>query len=105
MTNPHLGPQQDNGVLLEEDLQEPRMYKVLLHNDDYTSMDFVVHVLTRVFRKTSEDATKIMLAVHESGIGLCGIYTHEIAETKVRQTRHMAREAGFPLRCTLEVAD
>ncbi len=103
MADPYLDAQHEGSTLLEEDLHEPRMYKVLLHNDDYTSMDFVVHVLVNVFRKTVEDATEIMLAVHESGIGLCGIYTHEIAETKVRQTRHMARGAGFPLRCTLEI--
>ncbi len=105
MTNPRLDVEQENLSLLEDDVQEPKMYKVLLHNDDYTSMDFVVHVLVRVFRKSEDDATQIMLAVHEHGIGLCGVYTHEIAETKVRQTRHMAREAGFPLRCTLEIAE
>ncbi len=102
MAKPHSETHEDGSTLLEEELREPRMYKVLLHNDDYTSMDFVVHVLMRVFRKSAEQATQIMLSVHESGIGLCGIYTHEIAETKVTRTRHMAREAGFPLRCTLE---
>ncbi len=102
MDKPSFETQYDSDVLLEEDLREPRKYKVLLHNDDYTSMEFVVHVLMKVFRKNAEQATQIMLAVHQNGVGLCGIYTHEIAETKVRQTRIMAREAGFPLRCTLE---
>ncbi len=105
MNKPHANSQHDDDVLLEEDLREPQNYKVLLHNDDYTSMDFVVLVLMKVFRKNAEQATQIMLQVHEQGVGLCGIYTHEIAETKVRQTRMMAREAGFPLRCTLEEAD
>ncbi len=102
MDIPHSSSQYDSDVLMEEHLREPRKYKVLLHNDDYTSMEFVVHVLMKVFRKSAEEATQIMLSVHENGLGLCGIYTHEIAETKVRQTRTMAREAGFPLRCTLE---
>ena len=89
-------------ALLEEDVREPRRYRVLLHNDDYTSMDFVVAVLMDIFRKSVEEATAIMLAVHERGVGQCGIYTHEIAETKVAQVHTRARRAGFPLKCTLE---
>ena len=89
-------------ALLEEDIREPRRYRVLLHNDDYTSMDFVVAVLMDIFRKSVEEATAIMLAVHERGVGQCGIYTHEIAETKVAQVHTRARRAGFPLKCTLE---
>ncbi len=94
--------QHEDNTLLEDDLQEPRQYRVLLHNDDYTSMEFVVSVLQRIFYKSVDEATHIMLAIHRDGIGLCGIYTHEIAETKVKQVRLVAREAGFPLRCTLE---
>lgn len=93
---------EDGDALLEEDLREPRSYRVLLHNDDYTSMDFVVAVLMDIFKKSVEEATAIMLAVHERGIGQCGIYTHEIAETKVGQVLRRARQAGFPLKCTLE---
>ncbi len=105
MAKSHLGTQHDNDILLDEDVREPRRYRVFLHNDDYTSMEFVVLVLMKIFRKSTEEATRIMLAVHEQGVGLCGIYTHEIAETKVILVRNLAREAGFPLRCTLEVAE
>ncbi len=105
MSKTHLGTQYDDSLLLEEDVREPRQYKVLLHNDDYTSMEFVIFVLIRVFRKSTDEATSIMLAVHEEGIGICGVYTHEIAETKVAQVYGMAREAGFPLRCTLEESE
>ncbi len=94
--------QYEDVTLVDDDLQEPRQYKVLLHNDDYTSMEFVVLVLQKIFRKNLEEATQIMLAIHRDGIGLCGVYTHEIAETKVKQVSLLAREAGFPLRCTLE---
>ena len=75
---------------------------MLLHNDDYTSMEFVVEVLMQIFRKKADEAQEIMLAVHEYGIGICGIYTHEIAEAKVRQVRLSAQEAEFPLLCTFE---
>ena len=78
------------------------MFKVLLHNDDYTTMDFVVHVLMLVFRKTLDEATRIMLNVHQKGIGLCGIYPLGVAETKVETVTRMARENGHPLRCTME---
>lgn len=98
----HTDPRHQGESLLEEDLREPRRYKVLLHNDDYTSMEFVVAILVDVFRKSAEEATAIMLAVHERGLGQCGIYTHEIAETKVTQVHMRARRAGFPLKCTLE---
>ncbi len=104
MAKTHFSTQHDDDVLLEEEVREPRMYKVLLHNDDYTSMDFVVHILMVVFRKNMDEATDIMLAVHERGIGLCGIYTREIAEAKVVKVRNLAREAGFPLLCTSERA-
>ncbi len=83
-------------------LQEPPLYKVLLHNDDYTTMDFVVMILQAVFHKNTEEATRIMLNVHHQGIGLAGIYPREIAETKVAIVHRMARQNQFPLRCSLE---
>ena len=91
-------------VRARHDTSEPDMYKVLLHNDDYTTMEFVVHVLVQVFRKSIDEATRIMLNVHERGIGVCGLYTFEIAETKVDLVTRMARENGHPLKCTMEKA-
>ncbi|WP_448872322.1 ATP-dependent Clp protease adapter ClpS [Desulfobulbus propionicus] len=85
-----------------EVLQEPPLYKVLLHNDDYTTMDFVVMILQTVFSKNTEEATRIMLNVHHQGIGIAGIYTREIAETKIAVVHQMARQHQFPLRCSLE---
>jgi ATP-dependent Clp protease adaptor protein ClpS len=95
---------QESEVRTEDDVKEPSMYKVLLHNDDYTTMEFVVHVLMQVFRKSMDEATTIMLNVHKLGIGLCGIYTFEVAETKVETVIRMAREEGHPLKCTMEKA-
>lgn len=83
-------------------LKEPRKYVVFLHNDDYTTMEFVVEVLTVFFRKSTQEATAIMLQVHEQGRGACGIFTFEIAETKVAQVHEHARSHGFPLKCTME---
>lgn len=83
-------------------LDEPTQYKVLLHNDDYTSMDFVVEILMRVFHKNLRDSEKIMLEIHHVGKGTCGIYTYEIAETKVHQVKELARSNGFPLLATME---
>ena len=82
--------------------QKPRLYKVLLHNDDYTTQEFVVHLLMEVFRKDFTEATAIMLHVHTKGIGVAGVYTRDIAETKVEVATKMAREAGMPLVLTLE---
>jgi ATP-dependent Clp protease adaptor protein ClpS len=87
---------------IEEKLQEPSMYKVLLHNDDYTTMEFVVDILVSVFNKSPENAIIIMLNVHRQGIGLCGIYTYDVAETKVKTVQAMAKEQDFPLKCTME---
>jgi ATP-dependent Clp protease adaptor protein ClpS len=84
------------------DVREPRRFRVLLHNDDYTTMEFVIDTLMQVFRKSFDEATAIMLAVHEKGIGSCGVYTEEIAETKVAQVHDRARKAGYPLRCSME---
>lgn len=91
-------------MLAEHALREPKQYKVLLHNDDYTTQDFVVEILVTVFRKNAREAQAIMLAVHEKGIGQCGVYPAEMAETKVAVVHGKARAAGFPLRCSLEEA-
>jgi ATP-dependent Clp protease adaptor protein ClpS len=102
MSDPFEAPGLDPGLLVEDQLQEPRQFKVLLHNDDYTSMDFVVEVLMNVFGKSETEALSIMLSVHEKGIGLCGIYTAEVAETKVQIVHQMAKARSFPLRCSME---
>ncbi len=80
----------------------PRLYRVLLHNDNYTTMDFVVMILVRVFFKSEAEAIRIMLDVHQKGVGMVGVYPHEIAETKVERVTRLAREAEFPLLCTME---
>lgn len=85
-------------------LEKPRLYKVLLHNDDYTTMEFVVHVLQSVFHRSEADAVQIMLHVHRNGVGVAGTYTYEIAETRVVQVETLAKENEFPLRCSLEEA-
>jgi ATP-dependent Clp protease adaptor protein ClpS len=82
--------------------KKPSMYRVLLLNDDYTPMEFVVHILERFFSKSREAATEIMLHVHQRGVGVCGIYTYEVAETKVAQTIEFARRHQHPLQCTME---
>ena len=83
-------------------VERPRRYLVVLHNDDYTTMEFVVHVLERFFSKSQEDATRIMLHVHNHGVGICGVFTYEIAETKVTQVIDFARQHQHPLQCTME---
>lgn len=87
---------------IKDEVREPRRYKVLLHNDDYTTMEFVVFVLKVIFNKNEAEATHIMLTVHEKGVGVCGVYTTEIAETKVALVHKMARKEGYPLKCTME---
>lgn len=82
--------------------KKPSLYKVLLLNDDYTPMEFVVLVLQRFFNKGQEDATQIMLHVHHKGVGICGVYTYEVAETKVTQVMDFSRQHGHPLQCTME---
>ena len=91
-------------IELDNDLEveEPKKFKVLLLNDDYSTMDFVIDVLTKVFRKNIDQATKIMLNIHNNGKDVCGIYTHEIATTKVAQVKSLAREKGFPLKAIME---
>lgn len=85
--------------------KKPRLYRVLLHNDDYTTMEFVVQVLLDFFNKSRTEATQIMLHVHTKGVGVCGVYTRELAETKVHQVTESARENGMPLLCTMEPAE
>lgn len=85
-------------------LEVPKMYQVLLHNDHYTTMDFVVAVLMKVFRKQITEATKIMLDIHQQGKGLCGIYTYDVAVTKAAQVGKMAKDHEFPLKCSYEEA-
>lgn len=82
--------------------KKPSLYKVLLLNDDFTPMEFVVLILQRFFQKGQEDATRIMLHVHQKGVGLCGVYTYEVAETKVTQVMDYSRQHGHPLQCTME---
>ncbi len=82
--------------------QKPSLYRVLILNDDYTPMEFVVYVLERFFNKSREEATRIMLHVHQTGVGVCGVYTYEVAETKVAQVVDMARRHQHPLQCTME---
>ena len=82
--------------------KRPSLYKVLLLNDDYTPMDFVVYILERFFNKAPEEATRIMLHVHRRGVGICGVFTYEVAETKVAQVVDYARQHQHPLQCTLE---
>lgn len=92
------------GVMLKAKpkTRKPSMYKVLLLNDDFTPMEFVVHVLERFFSKTKDEATEIMLHVHRRGVGLCGVFTYEVAETKVMQVMDFARANEQPLQCTME---
>ena len=83
-------------------LKYPKKYKVFLLNDDYTSMDFVIDILMSIFHKSYEDAQRIMLEVHEKEKGLCGVYSYEVAETKVMQVKRKAKDNGFPLRAMME---
>ena len=86
----------------EEKLQAPRMWRVLLHNDDYTTQDFVVWVLETIFHKPHPEAFTIMMSVHRSGLGVAGVYTHDVAETKLKTTRQLAEQHEFPLLVTME---
>jgi ATP-dependent Clp protease adaptor protein ClpS len=97
--------QYNDGLTVQEvkpALKKPTLYRVILLNDDFTPMEFVVVVLERVFYKNREEATRIMLHVHQKGIGVCGFYTREIAETKVRQVMLFASQNQHPLQCTME---
>lgn len=94
----------DEGTEVKErqEVSSPPLYKVYLINDDYTTMDFVVYVLEKVFHKPPVEAAQIMLHVHKNGKGLAGVYTHEIAETKITTVHGLAQESGFPLKCIKE---
>ena len=94
--------QEDVITDITQETAEPPNFKVLLHNDDYTTKAFVVEILLAIFNKSIEDATRIMWYVHKNGIGVCGIYPLEVAETKIAQVTELAREHGFPLKLTLE---
>ena len=94
----------DNALETEkqQEVASPPLYRVFLLNDDYTTMDFVVHTLENIFHKSVVEATQIMLHVHNHGKGLAGVYTHEIAETKIKAVHKLAHESSFPLKCTME---
>ena len=96
----------DTGVVVQTKpkTKKPAMYKVIMLNDDYTPMEFVVLVLERFFNKNQEEATRIMLHVHQKGVGVCGVFTYEVAETKVQQVMDLAKQHQHPLQCTLEKA-
>jgi ATP-dependent Clp protease adaptor protein ClpS len=90
------------GIQTHTKTKKPSLYRVLLLNDDYTPMEFVVFVLERIFNKSREDATHIMLHVHQHGVGVCGVFTYEVAETKVAQVMDLSRRNEHPLQCTME---
>lgn len=94
----------DVGVVLKtrQKTKKPSMYKVLMLNDDYTPMEFVVHILEHIFSKTQDEATQIMLHVHQKGVGICGVFTFEVAESKAAQVMDLARHNQHPLQCTIE---
>ena len=96
------GPATGLAVKSRPKTKKPSMYKVLMLNDDYTPMEFVVEALVQFFSKTSEEAVQVMLHVHQKGVGVCGVYTYEVAESKVNQVMDLARENQHPLQCTLE---
>ena len=110
----HLFKSQKKGILLsnqedteldqevDEKVDFPKRYKVFLHNDDFTTMDFVIYILMKYFSKTEPEAHQVMLDVHNNGAGLCGIYTYEIAETKVAKVTEEAKKREFPLLCSCE---
>jgi ATP-dependent Clp protease adaptor protein ClpS len=98
MTDNHVSPD----IFADDEIKEPKRFKVLLHNDDYTTMDFVIYILKKVFNRTEGEAVQIMMNVHKNGSGICGIYTAEVAETKVIMVKNLARKEGFPLKCTME---
>jgi ATP-dependent Clp protease adaptor protein ClpS len=102
MTKTLTSPQLDLAAGKQQRSAMPKLFKVFMHNDDYTTMDFVIVVLQSIFHKESAEATFLMLQIHQRGQALCGLYPFEIAETKVAKVHRQARAAGFPLRCTLE---
>ena len=106
MSNQRYKDDREGSVVVEkkQKVQEPSLYRVLLHNDDYTTMEFVIMVLQAVFHKNVTAATEIMMNVHKKGTGVAGVYTREIAETKVAQVHELAKKNQHPLRCSMEKA-
>ncbi|MFT5355682.1 MAG: ATP-dependent Clp protease adaptor protein ClpS [Polyangiales bacterium] len=106
---PNFEDDQDTDVITRsrpaEKVKRPRLYKVLMHNDDYTTREFVVWVLQTIYRKSEGEAVRVMMHVHQSGLGVAGLYTREVAETKVSKTERLAREHEFPLMMTMEPED
>lgn len=98
------GPERGVATKTRPKTKKPSMYRVILMNDDYTPMEFVVMILMGIFQKSQEEATQVMLNVHQNGIGVCGVYTFEVAETKVAQVLDAAKRGQHPLKCTLEKA-
>lgn len=96
------GRQGDSALLERTKRRRPQLYKVLLHNDDYTTQEWVVHVLRHFFQKSNAESVHLMLTVHMGGLAVVGVYARDIAETKVEQVTTASRDAGFPLRCTCE---
>ncbi|MCT4643101.1 MAG: ATP-dependent Clp protease adapter ClpS [Bacteriovoracaceae bacterium] len=89
-------------VAIAEKIKEPSMFKVLMHNDDYTTMEFVIHVLEKFFSKNYDEAHAIMLKIHHEGLAICGIYTCEVAESKANKVNRYSKNKGYPLKCTFE---
>lgn len=102
--NPYDDIQSELGLKTIPEAQEPKLYKVIIHNDNYTTMDFVVEIITQVFHKPAAEATRIMLEVHQKGRGVAGIYTYDIAVTKAAEVIKRAQDNQFPLLCTCEEA-
>jgi len=100
-------PKEQSGVAVKERSQtkKPPMYRVLLHNDDYTTKEFVVMVLQSIFRHSEGEAVRIMMHVHNNGVGVAGVFTHEVAETKITRTLSLAKAYEYPLQCTMEPAE
>lgn len=99
--DPKLNEQSGIAVEHETKVKVPKKFKVLLHNDDYTTMEFVVHVLQRFFKKTIEEANGIMLSIHHEGVGVCGVYTYEVAETLAQKINRYSKDNGHPLKCSI----
>lgn len=92
----------DDGLGLQDKVDEPRMYRVIMHNDHYTTMEFVIDTLVQVFRKEEPEAYRIMMQIHQQGSGICGVFTLDIALTKIAEVHRRAREKSFPLKCSHE---
>jgi ATP-dependent Clp protease adaptor protein ClpS len=100
----NFGSDTDLQIKAETEIREPKMYRVILHNDHYTTMEFVVEILVKIFHKPAQEASRIMFDVHRRGSGNCGVYSFDIARTKVSQVHSQARQHDFPLRCSVEEA-